>query len=116
MPSLIRGYEYDIFISYRQNDNKYDQWVSEFVKKLQLELEATSKDRLSIYFDENPRDGIMDSHNVDKSLETKLKSLIFIPIVSMTYCDTESFAWKHEFLPFRSSASKDTFGPSSKDT
>jgi len=32
MPSLIPGYEYDIFISYRQKDNKGDRWVSEFLE------------------------------------------------------------------------------------
>lgn len=25
MPSIVPGFEYDIFISYRQNDNKCDQ-------------------------------------------------------------------------------------------
>ncbi len=30
MASLIPGFEYDIFISYRQKDNKGDRWVSEF--------------------------------------------------------------------------------------
>ena len=50
-------FEYDIFISYRQNDNKYHHWVSDFVHNLSLELVATLKDRLSIYFDENPEDG-----------------------------------------------------------
>jgi hypothetical protein len=34
MPSLLPGFEYDIFISYRQNDNKYDGWVTEFVNNL----------------------------------------------------------------------------------
>jgi len=34
MPSIIPGYEYDIFISYRQNDNKRDGWVTEFVMKM----------------------------------------------------------------------------------
>ncbi len=28
MPSIIPGYEYDIFISYRQKDNQSDQWVT----------------------------------------------------------------------------------------
>ena len=41
MASLIEGYEYDIFISYRQKDNKYDGWVTEFVDNLNRELEAT---------------------------------------------------------------------------
>jgi len=27
MSSIISGFEYDIFISYRQKDNKYDGWV-----------------------------------------------------------------------------------------
>ena len=31
MSSIIEGYNYDIFISYRQKDNKGDRWVSEFV-------------------------------------------------------------------------------------
>ena len=59
MPSIIPGYEYDIFISYRQNDNKRDGWVTEFVETLKDELEATVKDKLSIYFDENPHDGLL---------------------------------------------------------
>ena len=58
MPSIIEGYEYDIFISYRQNDNKYDGWVTEFVDNLQKELDATMKNPVSIYFDENPHDGL----------------------------------------------------------
>ena len=32
MPSIIEGNAYDIFISYRQKDNKCDKWVSEFVE------------------------------------------------------------------------------------
>ena len=44
MPSLVPGFEYDIFISYRHKDNKYDGWVSEFVSHLKSELEATFKD------------------------------------------------------------------------
>ena len=28
MSSIIPDYEYDIFISYRQKDNKGDRWVS----------------------------------------------------------------------------------------
>jgi hypothetical protein len=31
MASVVSGYEYDIFISYRQKDNKYDGWVKEYV-------------------------------------------------------------------------------------
>ena len=102
MPSIVPGFEYDIFISYRQNDNKYDQWVSDFVHNLSLELVATLKDRLTIYFDENPEDGIKETYNVDKSVSAKLNALIFIPIISNTYCDTTSFAWRQEFLPFKS--------------
>jgi tetratricopeptide (TPR) repeat protein len=37
MSSITEGYSYDIFISYRQKDNKYDGWVTEFVDKA-LEL------------------------------------------------------------------------------
>jgi hypothetical protein len=43
MPSIIEGYNYDIFISYRQKDNKGDRWVSEFVEALKTYLDFTSK-------------------------------------------------------------------------
>ena len=110
MASIINGFEYDIFISYRHNDNAYDGWVSEFVEKLRKELVATVKDKLTVFFDENPVDGLTESHHVDHSISSKLKALIFIPIVSQTYCDTNSFAWKNEFLFFSQAASEDRFG------
>jgi tetratricopeptide (TPR) repeat protein len=110
MSSIIQGYEYDIFISYRQKDNKYDGWVTEFVVNLRRELEATFKEDLSIYTDENQKDGLLETHNVDKSLEGKLKSLIFIPIISQTYCDPKSFAWSQEFCAFNKMAKEDQFG------
>jgi len=34
MFNIIEGYNYDIFISYCKNDNKYDGWVTEFVSNL----------------------------------------------------------------------------------
>ena len=110
MASILPGYEYDIFISYRQNDNKYDGWVTEFVDNLQKELDATLKNPVSIYFDENPHDGLQDTHVVDESLAKKLKCLIFIPIISQTYCDESSFAWQHEFLAFNEMAKNDELG------
>ena len=100
MASIHPDYEYDIFISYRQNDNKRDGWVTKFVDALRDELEATLKNPVSIYFDENPQDGLLETHQVDASLAKKLKCLVFIPIISQTYCDESSFAWEHEFLPF----------------
>jgi hypothetical protein len=110
MSSIIEGYNYDIFISYRQNDNKYDSWITEFVDNLNKELEATIKDKISIYFDINPHDGILETHSVDKSIKEKLKCLIFIPIVSSTYCDLKSYAWQHEFCAFNNISKKDKFG------
>ena len=99
MSSLIPGFEYDIFISYRHNDNLPTQgsgrqaevgWVTEFVESLQRELATTIKEPVSVYFDTNPHDGLLETHNVDKSLERKLESLIFIPILSQTYCNPKS--------------------------
>ncbi len=108
MGSIISGFEYDIFTSYRHNDNR-SGWVTEFVNALQEELAATIKEPLSIYFDKNPHDGLLETHNVDKSLEGKLKCLIFIPIISQTYCDPKSFAWQHEFCAFNKLAKEDQF-------
>ncbi len=110
MASIIPGYNCDIFISYRQNDNKYDGWVTEFVDNLNKELEANIKDKISIYFDINPHDGLLETHSVDQSLEDKLKCLIFIPIISRTYCDPNSFAWQNEFCVFNKLAQEDSFG------
>lgn len=110
MPSLIPGFEYDIFISYRQKDNKYDGWVTEFADNLKRELEATFKEEISVYFDMNPHDGLLETHDVDESLKEKLRCLIFIPVISRTYCDPKSFAWEHEFKAFIEEASKDQFG------
>ena len=110
MPSLIHGYNYDIFISYRQKDNKGDKWVSEFVEALKTELESTFKEEISVYFDINPHDGLLETHDVDESLKEKLKCLIFIPIISRTYCDPKSFAWEHELIAFIEKASNDKFG------
>src|SRR5258706_9467626 len=110
MPSIVPGFAYDIFISYRQKDNKYDGWVNEFVANLGKELEAALKEEVSVYFDENPHDGLLETHDVGASLKEKLKCLIFIPIVSRTYCDPKSFAWEHEFKVFLNQASVDSFG------
>ena len=68
MASIINGFSYDIFISYRQKDNKGEQWVSEFVDALKTEIEATFKEDISIYFDENPHDGLLETHDVAESL------------------------------------------------
>ncbi len=124
MPSIISGYEYDIFISYRHKDNRStlssssqgqggqpsNGWVTDFVAELRNEIESTFKDDISIYFDSNPIDGLLETHNVDKSLEGKLKTLIFIPILSQIYCDPRSFAWQNEFCAFNKSALSDSVG------
>lgn len=109
MPSLIEGYQYDIFVSYRHNDNR-SGWVTEFVQALQEELAAAIKDPVSVYFDTNPHDGLLETHHVDKSLEGKLKCLILIPILSQTYCDRKSFAWQYEFCAFNRQAKDDISG------
>jgi tetratricopeptide (TPR) repeat protein len=110
MASIIQGYEYDIFISYRQKDNKHDGWVTEFVDNLKGELESTFKEEISVYFDINPHDGLLETYDVHASLKDKLRCLIFIPIISRTYCDPKSFAWEHEFKAFAEQVSKDQFG------
>jgi TolB-like protein len=109
MASIIPGYEYDVFVSYRQNDNR-SGWVAEFVAALKEELAATVKEPVSVYFDTNPEDGLLETHNVDKSLKGKLKCLILIPVISQTYCDPNCFAWKYEFLAFNRMAKEDQLG------
>lgn len=124
MPSIVSGYEYDIFISYRHKDNRSVSgtsqlgfgnqpgagWVTDFVADLGKELESTFKEKISIYFDSSLHDGLLETHDVDKSLEGKLKCLIFIPILSQIYCDPRCFAWQNEFCAFNKSALKEPLG------
>ncbi len=110
MAASIPDFEYDIFISYRHNDNQFDGWVTEFVTQLKDELRATIKGELRIYFDKDRTDGLGDTHAVNASLDHRLRSLILIPLLSLTYCDTERFSWQHEFLPFHRQASTDRLG------
>ena len=120
MSSVIPGFEYDIFISYRHRDNRVGNpgfhghagtgWVTSFVEDLSRELQSTSKEDLSIYFDSNPVDGLLETHDVDKSLEGKLKAVIFIPVLSQIYCDPKSYAWQNEFCAFNRIAQKDAIG------
>jgi hypothetical protein len=77
MASIIQGYQYDIFIRYRQKDNKGDRWVREFADALKTELDSTFKEEISVYFDINPQDGLLETHDVDASLKDKLKCLVF---------------------------------------
>jgi len=84
--------------------------VTQFVEALKDELEATLKNPVTIYFDENPHDGLLETHQVRASLDKKLKCIVFIPIISQTYCDTKSFAWEHELLPFLEMAREDELG------
>ena len=110
MASIFPDFENDVFISYRQKDNKGDHWVSDFVEDLRNELDKTFKEEISVYFDINPHDGLLDTHDVDASLKEKLKCLVFIPVISRTYCDPKSFAWQNEFRAFIDEASCDRFG------
>lgn len=110
MASILPGYAYDIFVSYRQRDNKRDQWVTKFVDFLRAELEATIKGSISIYFDENPHDGLHDLHIVEATLKKKLRAVVFLPIISQTYCDSTSFAWNNEFIPFLEMANQNKQG------
>jgi len=73
MASILPGFEYDVFISFRHKDNKYDGWVTDFVANLRKEIGATFKDDIGIYFDSNPHDGLLETYSVDKSLEVKLQ-------------------------------------------
>ena len=110
MTSLIKGYTCDIFISYRQKDNRHDGWVSSFYNSLKGELESTFKEEVSVCFEINPPDILPDSPEKKAALNEKLNCLVFIPILSRTYCDPRSYAWEHEFRTFIEKASDDQYG------
>jgi class 3 adenylate cyclase len=100
--TILQGFDYDICISYRYNDNKYDGWVSEFVDKLNQELSATLKDRLTIHFDKRPEES--------RDISQKFSSLLFIPVISQTYCDINSPVWINEFMVFLERIRSDQIG------
>ena len=112
--SILPDFDYDIHISYRYNDNKYDGWVTQFVEKLNQELSATLKDKLTIFFDKNPEDKRMGFENEDGSTSPKINSLIFIPVISQTYCDETSPVWKNEFRIFKEEIKNDQLGSTIK--
>lgn len=112
--SILPAYDYDIHISYRYNDNKYDGWVSEFVEKINQELSATLKDKLTVYYDKDPEDKREAFQQEDGSAAQKVKSLIFIPIISQTYCDVNSQVWKNEFKIFQEEIKNDPTGSNIK--
>ena len=112
--SILPEYEFDIHISYRYNDNNYDGWVTEFVEKLHQELGATCKDKLSIFFDKNPEDNRLKFEHEDGSVSSRIKSLIFIPIISQTYCDVNSYVWKNEFKAFKEQIQTEKIGSNIK--
>jgi hypothetical protein len=45
MTSIIKGYSYDIHISYRLKENKYDSCVAECVDQLKNKLKSTYPNR-----------------------------------------------------------------------
>lgn len=104
--SIILEFDYDIHISYRHNDNKYDGWVTEFVEKLNQELGATIKDRLTVFFDNSPE----ERRETAQSGGQKINALLFIPVISQTYCDTASPVWKNEFWVFQEEIKQDSLG------
>lgn len=111
--SVVPAFDYDVYISYRYNDNKYDGWVTEFAEKLKQELSSTLKDKLTFFFDKNSEDS-NKQNDMDRSKTAMVKSLIFIPIVSQTYCDTNSPVWKNEFKVFLDEIKGDTIGSTVK--
>ncbi len=104
--SILPGFDYDIHVSYRFNDNKYDGWVTKFAEKLNLELSATLKDKLSIFFDKEPE----EQRRTFAAGSKKIKSLLFIPIISQTYCDINSPVWRNEFSVFQEESREDNIG------
>ena len=109
--TLFPEYECDIYISYRSADNKQTGntsspgWVAELNEKLRQELEATLKDKLTIGFGSSP-----DADHTSAGERKEIKSLIFLPVISQTYCDPTSLPWQTEFLKFKEEASMDKLG------
>ena len=97
---LLPGYEYDIFISYRQNDNRYDGWVTGSVSNLKAELEATMKGKVNVYFDETQKDRLLGKSQRGRVPLPKFTRHSRFPSCPKPIATRESFAWNQEFLAF----------------
>jgi len=105
MTTSQKPFPCDVFISYRQNDNKAAAgtgggWVTEFVSHLTTELESMVKGGISVC--------------LNNTAKPTSNSLVFIPILSQTYCDPEGDVWKQEFLSFLQQSAGDRIGSSIK--
>jgi len=109
MASIIPEYHFDVFISYRHNEAILE-WVKEFSSKLQQELDTTLKEKLSIYYYNIEAEGNLAYQEMEQAIQEKLKSVIFIPIISTGYCDTNKDAWQKEFMAFKQMSYGDDIG------
>jgi hypothetical protein len=108
MAALLSDFEYDIFISYRHND---EEWMADFIDRLQREVKMVVGRELRIYYDRDVKNGLNDTYQVRESLDHRvLSSVILMPLISATYCDTTKYSWNYEFLPFLEHAKKDRLG------
>lgn len=75
MPSLLPDYEYDIFISYRQKENSYYGWVTEFVNNLRMNRRPLSRKTYPFTLMRIRDDLVQGNHIIDKDLEDKLRCI-----------------------------------------
>jgi hypothetical protein len=70
MTSIAEGYSCNIFITYRQKDNKGNRGVSEFADALKDELESTFKEVTSGYVIAGEKDELIMKHPLIQIYET----------------------------------------------
>lgn len=98
MSALTSAYKYDIYISYRRNEQIFE-WTKEFVNILKTEIEQIIKQPISIFLE----------NGLDYSPEN-VNSVLFIPIISNSYCVINKDNWINEFQYFKNSAINDSLG------
>jgi hypothetical protein len=93
----VPGFEYDIFISYPRESNRYDphglQWVREFHRCLQTALNQRipSRQQPKIFFDDHDFEG---GQNIEVMLEAARQSALFVAVVSPPYVAPGKFTLK----------------------
>ncbi len=96
------------------NDNKYDGWVTEFAAKLERELSATLKDKLSIWFDKNPEDKCTAALDEILPVNKKLNHSFLFRLFPKPIAIPESPVWKGEFSGFHEESKNDNIGSTVK--
>ena len=100
MPALIPGYDCDVFISYSQQDEGADAFVTHLSNHLYEEYKKSFNRELSVACEDISLRGKVKRPNNGG----RLKPVVLVPLVSNAYFNTDGGHWKNELELFKKEA------------